>query len=80
MSRTAFAARFGALLGEPPMKYLARHRIARGIRQLRSSQAGVAEIAQSVGYESEAAFCRAFAKHVGLTPAAFRRQALLSSD
>ena len=74
LSRTAFAARFVALVGEPPMRHLARHRIARAMRQLRSSDAGIAEIAQHVGYDSEAAFCRAFSKHAGLTPAAFRRR------
>jgi AraC-like DNA-binding protein len=79
LSRAAFAARFVAVLGEPPMKHLARHRISRAMRHLRSSDAAIAEIAQRVGYASEAAFSRAFVKYTGTTPAAHRRRGEVQS-
>lgn len=76
LSRAALAERFRALLGEPPMRYLTRQRMTRATRLLRASAASVAEIGAQVGYESEAAFCRAFARHAGTTPAAYRRRAV----
>ena len=74
LSRSAFAVRFRGVAGEAPLQYLSRHRIEKAARLLRSSNAGVAEIAQQVGYDSEAAFCRAFGRRMGLPPAAFRKR------
>jgi len=60
-------------LGDPPMHYLASWRIQLGSRLLRESNRTVATIALEVGYESEAAFSRAFKRMVGLPPAAWKR-------
>lgn len=73
LSRSALHERFADLLGLPPMQYLANWRMQRGARLLRESNANVATIAQEVGYESEAAFARAFKRMVGQPPAAWRR-------
>ena len=76
VSRTVLAERFSALVGVPPMHYLKRWRIALAASLLRSSQAGLARIAEQVGYESEAALCRAFKAEYGTPPGAWRRQAV----
>jgi AraC-like DNA-binding protein len=75
LSRSALAQRFGSLVGEPPMRYLAGWRL-QVARQLLSQPGGmgIAEVASRVGYDSEAAFNRAFKRHVGLPPATWRRQ------
>ncbi len=73
VSRTRFAERFSHFLGEPPMAYLARWRLKLAAEMLRSSHANVGEIAAEVGYESEAAFNRAFKRQFGYPPAQFRR-------
>jgi len=73
LSRSALADRFTRLIGEPPMRYLARWRIQVAAHQLRNSDAPLARIAQQVGYESEAAFNRAFKRSFGIPPATWRR-------
>jgi AraC-like DNA-binding protein len=73
LSRSALADRFTRLIGEPPMRYLARWRIQLAAHQLRSSDTPLARIATQVGYESEAAFNRAFKRNLGVPPAAWRR-------
>ena len=73
LSRSALHERFVELAGQPPMQYLANWRMQCGARLLRESQASVATIAQDVGYDSEAAFSRAFKRLVGQPPAAWRR-------
>lgn len=78
LSRSALADRFTRLIGEPPMRYLARWRIQVAAHQLRSSDAPLARIAEQVGYESEAAFNRAFKRSFGVPPATWRRNALAS--
>jgi AraC-like DNA-binding protein len=72
MSPSRFAARFAESLGDSPMAYITKWRINVACRQLVTSQQGIDQIAASVGYESSAAFNRAFKKHVGLPPAAWR--------
>ncbi len=72
MSRSAFAERFTSLVGEPPLQYLARWRMARAGELLRASNARVNEIATSVGYASVPSFHKAFRKWQGATPRAFR--------
>jgi AraC-like DNA-binding protein len=74
MSRSSFADRFVALLGEPPNRYLTRWRVHLATRMLRSPGASTAQVASRVGYESEAAFARAFRRILGVTPGAFRRE------
>jgi AraC-like DNA-binding protein len=73
LSRSALRERFVELTGQPPMQYLANWRMQCGAKLLRESQATVATIAQDVGYDSEAAFARAFKRLVGRPPAAWRR-------
>lgn len=73
LSRSALHERFVQFLGEPPMHYLANWRIQVGSRLLRETGRTVASIALDVGYESEAAFSRAFKRLVGLPPATWRR-------
>lgn len=75
LSRSAFADRFTRLLGQPPMRYLASWRMQLAAVRLAEQQASLAEIGFALGYESEAAFNRAFKRHHGLPPAAWRRAA-----
>jgi AraC-like DNA-binding protein len=73
MSRSAFADRFTALVGEPPMHYLAHWRMQLAAGRLAAGNAKVAAVAEEVGYESEPAFSRAFKRLMGVSPAAWRR-------
>jgi AraC family transcriptional regulator, alkane utilization regulator len=73
MSRSAFALRFCLLLGESPIRYLTRRRLARAAKLLEAHGLPIARVAEEVGYESDAAFRRAFKRHVGLSPAEYRR-------
>jgi AraC-like DNA-binding protein len=72
LSRSAFAQRFTSLLGQPPMQYLARWRLRAAARELRSGNSPLAALAGKVGYESEAAFSRAFKREFGMPPASWR--------
>ncbi len=74
LSRSAFAERFTALIGVPPMRYLLNWRMQVAMQKLRETRQSIAEIAFSVGYESESAFTRAFRREQGQPPAAWRRQ------
>ena len=74
LSRSALGQRFTALIGAPPMQYLARWRTALAAAQLRESNASIIRVATDVGYESEAAFNRAFKRDFGLPPAAWRKR------
>jgi AraC family transcriptional regulator, alkane utilization regulator len=74
MSRSSFSARFRQLVGEPPLKYLAKWRTLKAAWLLRTSDATLAEIASRVGYESEIALNGAFKRFMGLAPGAYRRQ------
>lgn len=73
LSRSALHERFVQFVGPPPMQYLAQWRMQLASGLLRSSSATVAAIAAEVGYDSEAAFARAFKRLVGLPPATWRR-------
>jgi AraC-like DNA-binding protein len=75
MSRAAFAARFAHLLGQPPMEYLTLWRMQMAARLLADGATKVAAVGREVGYDSEAAFSRAFKKTVGVSPAAWRASA-----
>jgi len=76
MSRSAFAARFTELVGEPAMQYVTRWRMHVGHDALRDDGATVAELADRLGYRSEAAFARAFKRVIGVPPGAVRRAAV----
>ena len=72
VSRSVFAERFTEMVGQPPMQYLALWRMQLASRLL-ARRRPVAAVADAVGYESEAAFSRAFKKLVGQAPATWRR-------
>jgi AraC-like DNA-binding protein len=74
VSRSTLADRFSQVVGQPPMRYLARWRMQLAASLLCDGLAKVSAVAEDVGYDSEAAFSRAFKKAVGLSPAAWRRQ------
>lgn len=76
MSRSAFAARFTELVGEPVMQYVARFRMQVAQAELKDSDVRLAELASRLGYQSEAAFSRAFKRFVGVAPGAIRRATL----
>lgn len=73
MSRSALAARFTELVGEPPMHYLARWRMLVAHTWLQEEEATLGELALRLGYQSEAAFSRAFKRFIGVSPGAVRR-------
>lgn len=73
LSRSAFAERFTALIAEPPMRYLARHRLRYAAQRLLESDEPIARIAEAAGYESEPAFHRAFKRMHQMAPAAWRK-------
>jgi len=73
VSRTVLAERFRHFLGVPPMTYLTRWRLRLGARALTTTSRSVAQIAVETGYESEAAFNRAFKREYGLPPARYRK-------
>ena len=75
LSRSALAERFNALVGEPPIQYLMRWRLALAAHMLRSGRDAVVRVAERSGYESEAAFNRAFKREFGMPPAGWRRAA-----
>jgi AraC-like DNA-binding protein len=75
VSRSILAGRFTELIGQPPMRYLARWRIQLACRLLSEDAAKVSAVALDVGYRSEAAFSRAFKAMVGTSPANWRRTA-----
>jgi AraC-like DNA-binding protein len=74
VSRSVLAERFRHYLNEPPMAYLTRWRLQLGAQMLASTSYSVARIASEVGYESEAAFNRAFKREFETPPARFRSQ------
>jgi AraC-like DNA-binding protein len=73
MSRSAFAARFTALVGEPVMHYVARWRMHLALASLQEKDTRLAELASRFGYQSEAAFSRSFKRYMGFPPGAARR-------
>jgi AraC-like DNA-binding protein len=79
MSRSAFAARFTALVGEPVMAYLTRWRMLVAVDRLGRGDT-VARIGADLGYRSEAAFSRAFTRVVGEPPSAARRRLAARDD
>ena len=75
MSRSLFAERFAAAVGEPPLRYLKNWRLTVAADMLRSGRMKVTEVAQQAGYESDAGFSRAFKACFGFPPSELQRQA-----
>jgi AraC-like DNA-binding protein len=74
MSRSGFAERFATLVGQPPMQYLTYWRMQLAAQKLRESPDSIAKVGYAVGYESEAAFSRAFKREFGKGPGEWRRK------
>jgi len=74
MSRSAFAKRFTHLVGEPAMQYVVRWSMQTALTWLNESAATVGEVSNRLGYDSEAAFSRAFKRVIGMAPGAARRK------
>jgi AraC-like DNA-binding protein len=78
-SRSSLAEHFSDLIGQPPMRYLTRWRIQLACRMLCDTGAKVSTVALDVGYQSEAAFSRAFKTLVGTSPASWQRRQRISA-
>lgn len=78
MSRSAFFARFGRIVGLPPMEYLLAWRMALAKRLLRTRELAIEHVAAQVGYGSASTFSTAFARHVGMPPMRYARAMLAS--
>jgi AraC-like DNA-binding protein len=75
MSRQAFALRFKEMLGETPLEYLTSWRMYKAIGPLQKDDRKLLGIAKSVGYDSDAAFSKAFKRVLGVAPREYRRSA-----
>jgi AraC family transcriptional regulator, alkane utilization regulator len=75
MSRSAFAEKFRAAVGESPMRHLARYRLNRAAEYLRTTKSGLLEIARLTGYRSDVSLSKAFHRQFGASPGSFRRGA-----
>jgi len=73
MSRSAFASRFNVLVGDTPLQYVTRARMQRAAALLRGDDERLASVAEASGYESEAAFSKAFKRFMGMSPSEYRR-------
>ena len=74
MSRSGFAARFKELLGQTPLEYVTEWRMQKAMQLLDKRDKKLIEIARSVGYDSDAAFSKAFKRVVGANPSDFLRR------
>ncbi|PSB10005.1 AraC family transcriptional regulator [filamentous cyanobacterium CCP1] len=79
LSRSAFASRFKALVNEAPLRYANRWRMYKATQLLRSTRKPLSEVAANIGYESEAAFSRAFKQHTGQSPHVYRQSNWLNA-
>jgi AraC-like DNA-binding protein len=79
LSRSAFAERFRSATGETPMQSLTRYRLSQAANYLRTSDAGVREIARRTGYVSEISISKAFRRQYGTSPGAYRKAAASTS-
>ena len=75
ISRSAFALRFKDLLGETPLEYLTNWRMRKATALLQEEDKKLLEVAKSVGYDSDAAFSKAFKRVLGVAPGEYRRSA-----
>jgi AraC-like DNA-binding protein len=80
MSRSAFAARFRELVGESPMHYVARWKMNVALTWLKEEDTTLCKLAGRLGYQSEAAFSRAFKRFIGISPGAVRRNGHIANN
>ena len=80
MSRSAFAMRFHELMGHTAIHYLTFCRMTQAKELLFSSSSSMSKISESVGYQSEAAFSKAFKRTLGISPGSFRRKSRLTTN
>ncbi|MGO8758064.1 MAG: cupin domain-containing protein [Terracidiphilus sp.] len=73
MSRPAFAMRFKQVVGQAPLEYLTQWRMSQAMRMLREETKPLSAIALAVGYDADSAFAKAFRRHTGMAPGAYRR-------
>jgi len=76
LSRSVLAERFKAIVGQPPIDYLTRVRMASAARMLETAELSVADVAFRVGYQSDASFHKAFRRMMGVSPSAYRHARL----
>ena len=74
MSRSAFAARFKEMVGQTPLEYLTEWRMQQAMQLLQQPDKQLTDVARSVGYESDAAFSKAFKRVVGANPGEYRKR------
>jgi AraC-like DNA-binding protein len=74
MSRSAFAARFKELLGQTPLEYVTEWRMQKAMQLLQQRDKKIIDVARSVGYESDAAFSKAFKRVVGTNPGQYLKR------
>jgi AraC-like DNA-binding protein len=74
MSRSAFALRFKDLLGQTPLEYVTEWRMQKAMQSLEQRDKKLIDIARSVGYESDAAFSKAFKRVVGTIPGEYLKR------
>ncbi|MCV9946943.1 MULTISPECIES: AraC family transcriptional regulator [unclassified Rhizobium] len=80
MSRSVFAERFKAAVGETPIEYLSRWRMLLACDRLEKGDDPISIVAPALGYQSESAFSKAFKRVVGCSPRQYRGQGNLSSE
>ena len=76
MSRSAFAARFKELLGQTPLEYVTEWRMQKAMQLLRQRDKKLIDVARSVGYDSDAAFSKAFKRVVGANPSEYLKHGI----
>ena len=77
LSRSPFAAKFTALVGQPPMVYLKQWRLQLAATLLRQQTVALSSVAERVGFESTPAFSRAFTRSFGVSPGRYRRRGMV---
>jgi AraC-like DNA-binding protein len=80
MSRSAFAARFKELLGQTPLEYVTEWRMQKAMQLLQQRDKKLIDVARSVGYESDAAFSKAFKRVVGASPGGYLKRGLVDQS
>jgi AraC-like DNA-binding protein len=80
MSRTSFVVKFTETTGVSPFAYLTQVRMMNAIELLSTTTATLEEIAEQVGYGSEAAFATAFKREIGVAPGAYRHSSASAED